>query len=121
MCDGVYVIHNLGAHTRNTFKINCTTSSRFSLLHSRGSKQQRLLRPRRRHNTEAVEVVANDGRDPVAVGGAEVVGIGEPRTAAQHPVLSSTTFPRAPVCRRSIITIMIPILTPLPHIPVHVI
>src|SRR5947209_5260781 len=44
MCNSVYVIHNLGAHTRNTFKINCTTSSRFSLLHSREGKSAKATK-----------------------------------------------------------------------------
>ena len=84
-------------------------------------KRKRLLSPHNRHNTKPdVGVTKGRGVD-AATSRTQECGIDEPRPAAQYPVLLFTaTQPCAPIGRRTILGLVIPILTPLPNIAMHV-
>src|SRR5216684_3637904 len=79
-----------------------------------------LLSPRDRNHTKAEAAGAGVRCKHVADGRAQIASVAAIRTAADHPLVAATQ-PRAPVIRRSGVTIVIPILDPFVNVAMHVV
>ena len=53
--------------------------------------------------------------------GAALRGVVAPATATHHPITSYRRFPSTAICWRTAVAVVVPILTPLIHIPMHVV
>src|SRR5260370_15786571 len=77
-----------------------------------------LLCPRTRNNPNPEVVGQEVRRTPVAIRRARVASVAVVRSATHHAVfLFATTQPRATVRRCTIVSLVIPILTPLLDVP----
>ena len=81
----------------------------------------RLTCPAKLEDAQAQVVVPVPRRAEVAVGRPAAPGGDEPATAAKHAVRARCRSRRIVHRRLRIVTAIIPILAPLPHVPVHVI
>ena len=81
-------------------------------------RRQDLERP---DNTETDAVAPVPGGVPAAERGAQEPRIVVPGAAAQHPLPTIPSRPRAPVSRRSSIAPVPAVLHPLQHVPMHIV